>query len=225
MDDRINTGNCNTGVCNTGDHNTGSFNTGDYNTGGCNTGDHNTGYRNIGDCNTGYHNIGYCNTGDHNIGYRNIGDFNTGYHNTGSWNTGNCNTGYFNTTTPDRINIFDVPTLKTDWVNCKKPNFIYFDLTVWVPVSKMTQQEKDDNDGYVNTGGYLKKKDYKEAFKESYEKATEEDRKRIFNIPNFDADKFLEISGIDVRIDNEIGAKKKVLIEKANELIKQAEQL
>lgn len=135
-------------------------------------------------------------------------------------NTGDWNTGYFNTTTPDRVNIFDVCTLKSEWDKCDKPNFICFDLTQWIPESEMTQQEKDDNDTYGNTGGYLKKLDYKEAFKDSYNKASEEDRKKIFNLPNFDADKFLEISGIDVRFDNELEAKKKALIEKANELLK-----
>ena len=114
-------------------NNTGDRNTGGWNTGGWNTGDRNTGYHNTGNRNTGYH-----NTGNHN----------TGYHNTGGWNTGDHNTGYFNTTTPDQVNIFDVMTSKEDWNNCEKPNFIYFDLTVWVPMSEMTDKEKEENPEY-----------------------------------------------------------------------------
>ena len=41
------------------------------------------------------------------------------------------------------------------------------------------QEEKQENETYGNTGGYLKKKDYKDAFKESYNKASEEDKKKI----------------------------------------------
>ena len=179
-DSKNNTGGFNTGYRNTGDRNTGYRNTGDRNTGGFNTGDWNTGDRNTGDWNTGGFNTGGFNTGD-----RNTGDWNTGGFNTGDWNTGDRNTGYFNTETPDKINVFDVPTDKADWDKCEKPNFIYFNLTLWVSMSDMTQKEKYDNPTYGNAGGYLKKLDYKEEFQSSYNKATEEDRKKIFNLPNF----------------------------------------
>ena len=165
----------------------------------------NTGYRNTGDCNTG--------------------NWNTGDWNTGNWNTGDWNTGYFNTTTPDQVNIFDVMTNKKDWENCDKPSFIYFQLTVWVPMSEMTEKEKEDNPTYGNAGGYLKSKEYKEAFRESYDNTTKEDRAKVFNLPNFNADKFLEISGIDVRVDAEQESKKQALIAKANELLEQAKNM
>tara|TARA_R110002020_G_scaffold467655_2_gene691411 strand:- start:3851 stop:4402 length:552 start_codon:yes stop_codon:yes gene_type:complete len=175
--------------------------------------------------NTGYWNTGYWNTGNCNTGNRNTGNCNTGNRNTGEWNTGDWNTGYFNTETPDQVNIFDVLTNKSDWDNCDKPNFIYFNLTVWVPTSDMTQQEKDDNPSYGNSEGYLKELDYKEEFQASYAKASEDDRKKIFNIPNFNPEKFLEISGIDVRVDTEREAKKQALIAKANELLEQAKNM
>ena len=133
---------------------------------------------------------------------------NTGNWNTGDWNTGDLNTGYFNTETPDKVNVFDVLTYKTDFDNCDKPSFIYFNLTVWIPMSEMTTKEKESNPNFGKAQGYLKKLDYKEEFKASYDRATEEDRKKIFNIPNFNADKFLEISGIDVRISTEQENKK-----------------
>ena len=196
-------------------NNTGNWNTGDWNTGNWNTGDWNTGNRN-----TGYRNTGNCNTGNWNTG-----DCNTGYRNTGNWNTGDRNTGYFNTETPDQVNVFDVLTSKTDWDNCDKPNFIYFDLTTWVSMSDMTKKEKDENPTYGNTEGYLKKLDYKEEFQSSYNKADKDDRKKIFNLPNFNADKFLEISGIDARVDTEQESKKQALIAKANELLEQAKNM
>jgi len=214
-DKNLNTGNGNTGDWNAGNGNTGNGNTGDWNAGNGNTGDWNTG-----DWNAGYRNTGNGNTGDWNAGYRN-----TGNGNTGDWNTGDWNAGYFNQETPYQINIFDSPANKSDWDSCDKPDFIYFALAEFVCESEMTQKEKDENETFGNIGGYLKKKDYKEAFKESYSKATKEDREKIFNIPNFDAEKFLAISGIDVRIDSDIQEKKKMLIEKADELLKQAEEL
>ena len=195
------------------------------NAGDSNTGYRNTGNRNTGNWNTGYRNTGNRNTGDSNTGYRNTGNWNAGDSNTGYWNTGNRNTGYFNTGTPDQVNVFDVLTSKSDWDNCDKPSFIYFNLTEWVETSKMTQKEKDENPTYGNTEGYLKKLDYKEEFQSAYNKASKDDRKKIFNLPNFNADKFLEISGIDVRIDTEQESKKQALIAKANELLEQAKNM
>jgi len=209
-DEKNNTGSCNTGSCNTG-----SCNTGSWNTGCCNTGD-----RNTGSWNTGYRNTGYRNTGSWNTG-----SWNTGDRNTGCWNTGCCNTGYFNTETPDTVNIFDDPASREEWDNCDKPNFIYFDLAVWISSEDMTEEEKAVNESHGNTGGYLKKLDYKEEFKKSYDKAPQEDRDKIHNIPNFNADKFLEISGIDVRVDSENEAKKAELIAKAEELLYQARKM
>jgi hypothetical protein len=207
---------------NTGYRNTGNCNTGNRNTGNWNTGYRNTGNRNTGNCNTGNCNTGDWNTGNRNTGNWNTGDWNTGNRNTGNWNTGDWNTGYFNTETPNQVNVFDVLTSRADWIDCDKPEFIYFNLTVWVSMSDMTQLEKDENPTYEITKGYLKKLDYKEAFQASYNKANKDDRKKAFNLPNFNAEKFLEISGIDVRVDTEQESKKKALIAKAHELLEQA---
>ena len=85
------------------------------------------------------------------------------------------------------------------WDSIDKPSFIYFDLIEFIDEAKMTDQEKIDHPTFFTIGGYLKKHDYKEAFKKSYEKASEADKAKIFNIPNFDANVFFEISGIDLR--------------------------
>ena len=63
----------------------------------------------------------------------------------------------------------------------------------------MTEEEKTKDPGCHYRGGQLRKKDYKSAFKESWEKADPKDRERIKDLPNFDAEIFYEISGIDLR--------------------------
>jgi len=123
---------------------------------------------------------------------------NTGHRNTGDWNSGNGNSGFFNTTTPNSIEVFNKPCSKELWDNTDKPEFLYFDLTVWVSKDNMTDQEKIENYTFHTTGGYLKELDYKEAFQESYAKATQEDKELLLKLPNFDAEVFKEISGIDV---------------------------
>lgn len=50
--------------------------------------------------------------------------------------------------------------------------------------------------GKCKQGGYLKKYGYKEAFQKSYEKASEEDKKAVKKLPNFNSKVFEEISGI-----------------------------
>lgn len=215
-----NTGNLNTGGWNTGSGNTGHRNTGHRNTGGWNTGNLNTGHQNTGDRNTGSENTGHQNTGGWNTG-----DLNTGDRNTGDWNTGDLNTGYFNQNTPHTIQVFDAPCSREEWVKAVKPSFLYFALNVWIPEFDMTEKEKENHPTYKTTGGYLKQRDYKEAFKESYENASAEDKALLLKLPNFDAQKFFEISGIDVRVDGEAAAKKAALIAKAEELLKQAEEL
>ena len=78
---------------------------------------------------------------------------------------------------------------------------MWFDINVWIPEGEMTDQEKIDNPCFHVTEGYLKKLDYKTAFQESYRNASKEDQSKVLHLPNFDADIFLEISGIDVRQD------------------------
>ncbi len=78
------------------------------------------------------------------------------------------------------------------------PDFFYFTLTKWIYNNEMTEVEKKEHPSFEITGGYLKVFDYKEAWRISWEDTTEEDRKKVLLIPNFDADIFEEISGIRV---------------------------
>ena len=62
----------------------------------------------------------------------------------------------------------------------------------------MTEQEKEKNPGYEATNGYLKIYNYKEAQAKAWESATDEDKKLLYALPNFNPEVFKDISGIDV---------------------------
>ena len=204
-----NTGKYNTGNYNTGNYNTGGCNTGYRNTGGHNTGYRNTGYRNTGNYNTGNRNTGNYNTGNRNTGNRNTGNRNTGDHNTGDWNTGDWNTGdwnttdretgYFNTIQSHSIRVFNKTISKTEWEEVCLPDWLYFDLTEWVPLPDMTTKEREEHPEHVTTGGYMREYTYKEAFQKAWDESDPVDREHIREIPGFDAEIFYEISGIDLR--------------------------
>ena len=208
------------------ENNTGDYNTGDYNTGSCNTGDYNTGDYNTGDYNTGDYNTGNGNTGDGNTG-----GYNTGNGNTGNWNNCGFETGYFNTEESKTVRVFNQECSFDEWDNIEKPNFLYFNSTEWVYASDMSEAEKAANPSYETTGGYLKQYEYKEAFKKSWDNASKEDRALLFKLPNFDAEIFKEISGIDVSApDNtdkieELKKAQQELIKKAQEIQDQIEGL
>jgi len=193
--------NRNSGDCNSGYRNSGYRNSGYRNSGYRNSGDCNSGYWNSGDCNSGDWNSGNWNSGDCNSGYwnsgdRNSGDWNSGDCNSGNWNSGDCNSGYLNSDEPT-VRVFnkDSGLLRSE---IELPDFFSFGLTIWIKSREMTAKEQKDNKFHAVTGGFLKTRDYKEAFVASWKKATEDDKKKLFALPNFDAKIFKEISGIDV---------------------------
>ncbi|EML0725013.1 pentapeptide repeat-containing protein [Clostridioides difficile] len=177
----VNIGNNNTGYGNTGDYNTGSYNTGDYN---------------IGSYNTGYRNEGCCNEGCWNTGNYNIGNCNSG-----EWNIGDCNAGVFCTDVP-KIRMFNKETDLTyeDWINSDARNILKRNsyLTKWIHIDDMTEEEKENNPGYEINNGYLKVFTFEEMCKNMWNNLTDEEKKIIIDIPNFDADIFKEITGIEV---------------------------
>jgi len=184
-----NSGNSNSGDNNSGDSNSGNRNSGYGNSGNYNSGDRNSGNWNSGDSNSGYGNSGYCDSGNYNSGYRNSGNSNSG-----DWNSGDKNSGCFNIDTP-KLRIFGKETeLKREDINF--PNWVYFDLTEWIPYDNMTKQEKEENSFAEFTGGYLKTYEYKKAFKNSFEKADLGDLRLTLELPNFNYEIFEEISGI-----------------------------
>lgn len=196
----LNTGHRNTGHYNTGHYNTGDYNTRDYNTRDYNTGDRNAGNYNTGDCNTGQWNTGDWNTGDCNTGRWNTGDCNTGDCNTGDWNAASRHVGCFNTVDPEKAYYFNKLLDVAEWDDAEKPGWIYDPRpTEWVLADTMTDQEKAENPEHETTGGYLRVNDMKEEWARAYVKATPEEIALTKAMPGFDADVFLEITGIDLR--------------------------
>ena len=133
--------------------------------------------------NSGYYNSGDYNSGDYNSGNRNSGYYNSGNYNSGNWNSGyynsgDCNSGHFNTDEPN-VRMFNKDT------NLKRSDLgiPYIDL-------KLTEWNSKTNSLITRT--------YKEAWELAWKEMTEEIKDKFLNLPNFDADIFEEITGIEV---------------------------
>ena len=136
------------------------------------------------------------NSGNRNSGNCNSGNRNSGDWNSGDWNSGNCNSGFFNTDEPNVRMFNKETTMKRDDVNI--PSWCYFNLTVWVSHDTATEKEREDHKTEIETcGGFLKTLEYKEAWKLAWDKASVEERKKLFDLPNWDNEVFKEITGID----------------------------
>ena len=195
-----NSGNYNSGDYNSGDYNSGDCNSGDYNSGHCNSGSYNSGNYNSGHYNSGNYNSGHCNSGNYNSGDYNSGHCNSGNYNSGYCNSGSYNSGFFNSNEPN-IRMFNKPTnLKFDEI--KIPDWCFFDLTVWVSYGKATDEEKETHKKEIETcGGFLKTLEYKEAWRLAWNKASKEEHKELFDLPNWDNEVFKEITGIDAEAE------------------------
>ena len=211
--------NGNAGLFNSGNSNSGDMNRGNSNSGNRNSGYRNSGNRNSGNRNSGYRNSGYRNSGDRNSGDRNSGDRNSGNRNSGYWNSGNFNSGNSNSgnwnsgywnkcngsngvfcTIEPTIKIFDKDTNMTleEFIKSKYKKAlcsVELKLTEWI---RYTEEEMKEDDDKKATKGYLKNYTYKEACANWWSKLTEENKEIIMSIPNFDADKFEEITGIKI---------------------------
>ena len=196
--------NGNTGLFNIGRNNSGYANSGDKNSGylnsGCNnSGDGNSGNRNSGNYNSGDNNSGYLNSGNANSGDCNSGDNNSGNANSGDWNKCDGSNGIFCTEEPT-IRIFDKDTGMT-LNEFRKSKYgkalrsVKLKLTEWI---KYTEEEMEEDKNKRLIGGYLKEYSYKEACANWWIELTEENKEIIMSIPNFDADKFYEITGIKI---------------------------
>ena len=194
----------NTGVFNSGVFNSGIFNSGDRNSGNWNSGNWNSGSRNSGNWNSGSRNSGDWNSGRGNSGSRNSGnwnsgDWNSGNCNSGDWNSGNCNSGFFCTNSP-KLRLFNKETdftmeefIKTEWYAVLTSG--EFNLTKW---RAYTDEEKAQDERKRFIGGELITIPYKEACANWWASLSEKDKAIIKTIPNFDANIFAEITGIDV---------------------------
>ena len=153
------------------------------------------------DFNAGYNNTGDFNSGNLNTGGYNVGAFNVGAFNAGDFNATDRETGFFNSTSSKTIRAFNKECSMKDWENAEKPGFIYdINITEWIDESEMTDVEKEENGSYKITKGYLKEYTYKEAWANAYKKASESDIEQLKALPNFDAEVFRDISGIDITV-------------------------
>ena len=172
-------------------------NTGKDCTGLCNSGNGNSGNRNSGDRNSGNRNSGNRNSGDWNSG-----DWNSGDWNSGDWNYASNCTGCFNTIDKP-IMFFDQPSNMTlnEWRNSNAYwllNKIDFRPTNWIRSENMTNVEKENHPEHEITGGYLKIRDNRDCCIEWWKDLTDSEKETIKAIPNFDSEKFYQITGIKV---------------------------
>lgn len=202
-----NTGNYNSGNYNSGHWNSGIYNTGNYNEGRYNSGNHNTGDYNTGDCNSGNfndgsYNSGHWNSGNWNSGYYNCGNCNDGSYNSGDFNKTNFSNGCFNTK-GSKILMFNKPSDWSieDW-RCSKAkrllDTISYNALQWVYSDKMTEEEKEQHPKYKTTGGYLKELDKSKCGQLWWDNLLDYNKNVIKSLPNFDAEIFKEITGIDI---------------------------
>ena len=183
---------CNTGLNCTGYGNSGNFNSGNWNSGNLNSGNWNSGNGNPGNDNSGNGNSGDGNSGDRN----------SGNDNSGNWNSGNWNSGFFNSKTPV-CSIFDAPTnlahndvFQSEWYLYLRS--LCFPLNIFVIEEDMSAEEKEKYSHYITLGGYLKTLTYKESWGFALKDITEKEKNILRSIPNWDAEKFYEITGVRI---------------------------
>ena len=172
--------------------------------------------------NTGTDNIGSNNSGDRNSGYRNSGYRNSGDRNSGYRNSGICNTNEPKMRAFNKQSDYTYTEFREKWGY----KDVEFPITAWIDKEDMTDKEKKEVNGWETMGGYLKSGlTYKEAWEIAWDKATQEQKDWYQSFPNFDADIWFEITGIDVRENKENDKKKKELISKAKKLKDKADEL
>jgi hypothetical protein len=162
-----------------------------------NDGDGNDGDWNFGSWNRGNGNVGFGNYGDHNVGNKNSGDCNSGDCNHGNWNKGNYNEGHFNTKCNICFKVFNKPCSFEVWDAADIPDWMYFNLTEWIGIADMSEQEQLDHPSCKINYGYLKVYGYQDAARLAWDDADIEDKLRIYKLPNFNAKVAQDIFGID----------------------------
>ena len=210
------TGMCNSGDCNSGNQNSGNRNSGNRNSGDWNSGNRNIGNRNSGDWNSGNRNSGDWNSGDCNSGNQNSGNRNSGNRNSGDWNSGNQNSGNRNSgdwntcsyssgcfnTVEHKMFLFNNLSDWTyhDWVKSDARRVLSrIPHRHLKPVSydSMSDTEKEANPELKTTSTFLRMVDNPDV-QNWWRSISDEDKKAILSIPNFNKAIFKEITGVDV---------------------------
>ena len=142
--------------------------------------------------NSGLFNSGSRNSGSRNLGSRNSGDCNSGDCNSGFFNKTNNSNGVFCNKEP-KICIFNI---QTDWTLSEFRMTEYYDA-IFSSDFPLTEWESFEESPENGVDGKLKVNTYKEACRCWWDGVSEENKKIIKEIPNFDIDVFCDITGID----------------------------
>lgn len=89
-----------------------------------------------------------------------------------------------------------------DWRNSEARyllNKIQHNVLEWIWSDDMTDEEKEQHPEYEITGGYLKELDESECGQIWWDSLSDCDKNVIKSLPNFDAEIFKEITGIDIK--------------------------
>lgn len=78
-------------------------------------------------------------------------------------------------------------------------NSIPKNVVEWIYSEDMTDEEKEQHPAYETTDGYLKVLDESECGQLWWNELSDTEKGIIKSIPNFDAEIFLQCTGIDVR--------------------------
>lgn len=146
---------------------------------------------------TWYEVLDLVNTGKDCTGYCNSGDWNSG-----DWNKTCYSNGCFNTELP-KIFLFNKLSDWTyqDWLNSKARyilNNIPSNTLEWIWSEDMTDEEKVAHPEHQVTEGYLKYVEKETGRQDWWNRLSNEEKKIVMDLPNFDKDIFKEITGIEV---------------------------
>ena len=147
-------------------------------------------------------NTGKGNSGNRNSGNWNSGNRNSGNRNSGDWNFTSFSGGCFNTEQP-KIHMFNK---LSDWTlqnwldsraryllnqidNCPL-EYVWFDT--------MSDEEKAEHPEAKTTGGYLKERTTADNARKWWAGLDAADRNEVLSLPNFNAEIFKKITGIDI---------------------------
>lgn len=145
---------------------------------------------------------GRCNSGDWNSGNCNSGNRNSGDWNSGDWNVTSFSGGCFNTEQP-KIYMFNKPSNWTlqNWFDSRARYLLnrIDDCTLeYVWLDDMTDEEKAEHPEAKTTGGYLKECTTADNARKWWAGLNAADRNEILSLPNFNAETFKKITGIDI---------------------------
>ena len=137
-----------------------------------------------------------------NTGKGCTGDCNSGNRNSGDWNATSFSGGCFNTE-QSKIYMFNKPTDWTleQWFNCRARRLLneIDDCPLeYVYLSDMTDEEKAAHPEAETTGGYLKERTTADNARKWWAGLDAADCNEILSLPNFNAETFKKITGIDI---------------------------